>query len=620
MKAQRDALQANSDALLAELQKLMLIKNGWDEEHDPIGAWLYRLYHDGRNTDEQLAFLSQQLEDLGVEGDKLDIAIDEKITGMNTVIEDADLAKESLEKMKREAVDLKRELQEGLGRMAEARTAYKSQEVDEYDDYNQRIADANEDAAKDDIELTEEANKELLDLETNHQDEVARLWADWNATEDLDERARLEREIARVQENYAKEVTDLQSHYETLRENQKTYHEDFLKAEEEAFRERAKQRALEFAREQAERKAAQGAALIDYVRTQAGIHKWDETKSAELMDALAEQYGVQQEISAVTMLSMQRDISKMMTSVEPDIDTLIDQLDETTNAAQTMDEKMQELEEERISALEQQFRIDTQNVTSEEYMELLDDFIKKLEDIPSEVRTTVVTEYVDEQKKQRDQELADAQASLTRQERGYEQASGNSRSRAYQRELQEIKNRYNKLNNDAEAHYDQALASATTQSERSAIEQERQQRLSDLDEAYQREIEALDKKYPQRAIGGTMPFMIPTLVGERGPELVMSRMPNLKILPTHRIGEGMAALQQTMSLTAMGALSGLSGGHRPSGSIGQSNKNLTFNFYNPVVDTPDRINDLEQRFRQVVQEVIDDTLEGSIDALTVQGW
>lgn len=111
--------------------------------------------------------------------------------------------------------------------------------------------------------------------------------------------------------------------------------------------------------------------------------------------------------------------------------------------------------------------------------------------------------------------------------------------------------------------------------------------------------------------------MMPTLVGERGPELVMPRMPNMRIIPNHRMTDELAALSQT----AMQSLSGLSGGSRHmAGSLGGNRSPIMITIHNPVVDTPERLQQLESRLRDVAQTVIDDVLEGSIDALTIQGW
>lgn len=114
-----------------------------------------------------------------------------------------------------------------------------------------------------------------------------------------------------------------------------------------------------------------------------------------------------------------------------------------------------------------------------------------------------------------------------------------------------------------------------------------------------------------------MPFMTPTLVGERGPELVMPRMANMRIIPNHRLTDGLTAFSQN----AMQSLSGLaSGGRHMAGSLGGHQSPITITINNPVVDTPERLQQLENKLRDVAQTVIDDVLEGSIDALTIQGW
>ena len=191
------------------------------------------------------------------------------------------------------------------------------------EDHQRKLAEL-EDQAKRSSDTFREAFKRDTDIQTRYLEDRERSYAE---------------HIARIEALEAE-------HRDATTEEDKKAIDERIKQERESFAEREKQRAIEYVKERMEQRKHLGQMLIDYVRVQAQRNNWDRERTAQMIDTLAAEYGVQQEISERAALHMQDLINQTMSSADGNIDHLMRQLrlleDRTIDQQRELDELTRE--------------------------------------------------------------------------------------------------------------------------------------------------------------------------------------------------------------------------------------------------------------------------------------
>jgi len=173
----------------------------------------------------------------------------------------------------------------------------------------------------------------------------------------------------------------------TTQEQKKGIDEQIAQVDQ-AYADQEQSAALSYARQQEAQKQHLGQMLIDYTVSRAELGQIEKEKAAEITDAIAKEYGIQENQVASTYLRMTDSIDQFSQDAGGSIDNLIGDLRDQGQQAQDTQRKMDDYAKEYVATQTNNFVDGKQDA---------DDYIESLERIPKEVNTTVTTTYRDRQ-------------------------------------------------------------------------------------------------------------------------------------------------------------------------------------------------------------------------------
>jgi TP901 family phage tail tape measure protein len=167
-------------------------------------------------------------------------------------------------------------------------------------------------------------------------------------------------------------------------EAQQTAIDERIAAEEAAYATQEANAATAYAEQQAAQQAHLGQMLLDYTNAQVQLGNISAEKAAEITNILVTEYGIQEDSAATSFANMAAAIDEYANSGSASADTLVSALRENQNAAVETEQAMTAMSKEYVATAVANF-VEKGGEAS--------DYAGKLRDIPSEVKTTVTTEY-----------------------------------------------------------------------------------------------------------------------------------------------------------------------------------------------------------------------------------
>lgn len=144
--------------------------------------------------------------------------------------------------------------------------------------------------------------------------------------------------------------------------------------------------AASYARQQQQQQQHLGQMLIDYTVAQAQLGNISKEKAAEITGALEQEYGLQESSVASTFLKMTSSIDRFAHDSSSSIDTLIGTLQDQQHAAAETQRSMDNYAKTYTATAVSNFLDAKADAKT---------YVDTLEHIPREIRTRVITEYVD---------------------------------------------------------------------------------------------------------------------------------------------------------------------------------------------------------------------------------
>lgn len=154
-----------------------------------------------------------------------------------------------------------------------------------------------------------------------------------------------EAEVADITAQLAKATTD----------QEKADLQARLDQEQTYYTEREQQQALSYVKERAEQRTHLGEMLIEYIKQQQVLLGWNEKRTAELVDAVAQQYGVQQTISEKASLDIQGAIQSGMKDTNTSVDQILGRIGEIENKSTDAQQAIDELTKQRTLEIVQKY-------------------------------------------------------------------------------------------------------------------------------------------------------------------------------------------------------------------------------------------------------------------------
>lgn len=152
-------------------------------------------------------------------------------------------------------------------------------------------------------------------------------------------------------------LTSLQAEFNrATTDDEKAAIQERINEEQKGFQQREAQAAIEYVKQRQEQRRHLGQMLIDYIQSQAALNKYDETKTAALVDNVAQQYGVQQSVSEKTFLKMRGDIDQFFRSASGNLDGVTKALETNADQLQTNQALVDKLTEQHTMEIIQTFQ------------------------------------------------------------------------------------------------------------------------------------------------------------------------------------------------------------------------------------------------------------------------
>ncbi len=182
-------------------------------------------------------------------------------------------------------------------------------------------------------------------------------------------------------EEFAEKIAELEEQKQkATTKEQKQGIDDQIAQLKQSYADQEGTAALSYAAQQTAQKQHLGQMLIDYTVAQASLGNITKTKAAEITRALETEYGLQESSTATTFLNMAQSIDEFAADAGGDIDSLIGDLHDQGQAAQDTQKAMDDYAKEYVA---------TQTNNFVEGRQDANDYIESLENIPTEITTTV---------------------------------------------------------------------------------------------------------------------------------------------------------------------------------------------------------------------------------------
>jgi TP901 family phage tail tape measure protein len=185
--------------------------------------------------------------------------------------------------------------------------------------------------------------------------------------------------------DHAQKIADLEAKkQDATTKEQKKGIDDQIAQVNQSYADQEGAAALSYARQQDAQKQHLGQMLIDYTVAQASLGNIAKDKAAEITAALEKEYGLQESSTATTFLRMAQHIDDSAKDSGGSIDGLIGKLRDEQQSAQDTQKAMDDYAKEYVA---------TQTNNFVEGKQDADHYIESLERIPTQITTTVTTNY-----------------------------------------------------------------------------------------------------------------------------------------------------------------------------------------------------------------------------------
>jgi len=180
---------------------------------------------------------------------------------------------------------------------------------------------------------------------------------------------------------HADKIADLEKKkQDATTKEQKQGIDDQIAQVKQAYADQEGAAAMSYAAQQSAQKQHLGQMLIDYTVAQAQLGNIAKDRAAEITAALEKEYGLQESSTATTFLRMAQHIDDSASDSQSSIDGLIGKLRDEQQSAKDTQRAMDDYAKEYVA---------TQTNNFVEGRQDADDYIRKLENIPTEITTTV---------------------------------------------------------------------------------------------------------------------------------------------------------------------------------------------------------------------------------------
>jgi TP901 family phage tail tape measure protein len=185
--------------------------------------------------------------------------------------------------------------------------------------------------------------------------------------------------------DHAQKIADLEKKkQDATTKEQKQGIDDQIAQVNQSYADQEGAAASSYARQQAAQTQHLGQMLIDYTVAQAQLGNISKDKAAEITAALEKEYGLQESSTATTFLRMAQHIDDSAKDSGGSIDGLIGKLRDEQQSAQDTQKAMDDYAKEYVATQTNNFIEGKQDA---------DHYIESLERIPTQITTTVTTNY-----------------------------------------------------------------------------------------------------------------------------------------------------------------------------------------------------------------------------------
>ena len=160
-----------------------------------------------------------------------------------------------------------------------------------------------------------------------------------------------------------------------------------IDAENAAYQQQQIADAKAFATQEAAQKAHLGKMLEDYTLAQAQLLGWSDETTTKILAVIERQYGITGDISARTMLQLQRDIKDAGQNGGADMDHLAERMENTTDKAIDLKTQADKLKDKYTMEVVEDFN--AHRINAEEFRKALDDIPRRVD---VEIHQTVYKE------------------------------------------------------------------------------------------------------------------------------------------------------------------------------------------------------------------------------------